>query len=83
MILRFFSGSTTPAKRPKNVSLASILTSSTPSFVLNVASTCSFSFVLRSPLSTKTRIKFSGTAAAKSAAVTELSTPPLTAQSTL
>ena len=82
IILRFFSGSVTPASLSRKVLLASMLTSSTPSLVLKVASTCSRSPVLSSPLSTKTRIKFCGIAAAKSAAVTELSTPPLTAQRT-
>ena len=61
----------------------SILTfSSTPSLVLKVVWPARARQFWSSPLSTKTKIKSCGIAAVKSAAVTELSTPPLTAQRT-
>ena len=83
MILRFFSGSLTPFRRLKNSSLASTFISSTPRRVLNISSTILASSVRSRPLSTNTAISCFGTACARSAATTELSTPPLTAQSTL
>ena len=83
MIFLFCSGSLTLAKRLKKISLASMLIRSIPKVFLNINSTCSFSPLLKSPLSTKTTITCSFIALAKSAATTLLSTPPLTAQRTL
>ena len=82
MILRFSSGSVTPASAARNRSRASTTTRSTPVAATKSFSTCSASPSRSSPWSTNTQVSWSPTALCTSAAATDESTPPDSAQST-
>ena len=82
MVLRFSSGSVTPARASKNRSAAFTWTRSTWNWRRNVSSTCSASPARMSPVSTKTQVSWSPTALWTRAAATAESTPPDSAQST-
>ncbi|MNH17156.1 hypothetical protein D3C79_768150 [compost metagenome] len=76
MILRFFSGSASPARLSRNCFSASARMTLTPMFSLNMAITWSPSCRRSRPLSTNTQVSWSPMARCSSAATTELSTPP-------
>ena len=82
MILRFVSGSVTPASFARNRSCACTCTSGTWKMPSNVSTTCSASPLRSSPWSTKTHVSWSPTARCTSSAATAESTPPESAQST-
>ena len=82
MILRFFSGSSTPASLVRKRSLASIMMRFILKVSLKIFSIDSGSFLRMRPWSTKTQVSWSPTARCTSAAQTELSTPPERAQRT-
>ncbi len=83
MILRFFSGSSTPASRSRKRSVASTYTRLASIWFLNMSMTCSDSPLRMRPWFTCTHMRFSPMARSMSAATTELSTPPESASSTL
>ncbi|MNE39159.1 hypothetical protein D3C80_1330930 [compost metagenome] len=76
MILRFFSGSASPARLPRNCSSALARITLTPMFSANMAITCSPSCRRSRPLSTNTQVSWSPMALCSSAATTDESTPP-------
>ena len=82
MILRFSSGSETPASADRKRSAASTTTRSTPVAATKSFSTCSASPERSSPWSTNTQVSWSPTAFCTRAAATEESTPPERAQRT-
>jgi len=82
MILRFASGSVTPASAPRNVSAASTTTRSIPVAATKSCSTCSASPSRSSPWSTNTQVSWSPTARWTRAAATDESTPPESPQIT-
>ena len=81
-ILRFSSGSETPASRVRKRFCACTWTSGTWKWPPNVSTTCSASFSRSSPWSTKTHVSWSPTALCTRSAATAESTPPESAQST-
>ncbi|MOA22023.1 hypothetical protein D3C78_1425510 [compost metagenome] len=83
MILRFSSGSATPARRARNLSSALARMTLTPMFSANIAITWSPSCRRSRPLSTKTQVSWSPMALCSRAATTEESTPPDRPSSTL
>ena len=76
MILRFSSGSVTPASASRNCSRASTTCRSTPVAATKSRSTCSVSPSRSSPWSTNTQVSWSPMARCTSAAATAESTPP-------
>ncbi len=76
MILRFCSGSVTPASAARNTGAASTTFRSTPVAATKSFSTCSASPVRSSPWSTKTQVSWWPMARWTSAAATAESTPP-------
>ena len=76
IVLRFSSGSTTPASRSKNRSPARTWISSMPWWRRNVSTTWSPSPSRMSPVSTNTQVSCGPTALCTSAAATAESTPP-------
>ena len=76
MILRFSSGSLTPASASRKRFCASTTWSSTPVAATKSRSTCSASPLRSSPWSTKTQVSWSPIARCTSAAATAESTPP-------
>jgi hypothetical protein len=82
MIFRFSSGSATPASSDRKRARASTTTRWTPVAATKSFSTCSASPSRSSPWSTNTQVSWSPTAFCTSAAATDESTPPDSAQST-
>ncbi len=82
MILRFSSGSVTPASASRNCSAASTTLSRTPVAATKSRSTCSASPARSSPWSTNTQVSWSPIARCTSAAATAESTPPDSPQMT-
>ena len=76
MILRFCSGSLTPARRSRNTAAASTATSGMLKWPRNSSTTCSASPARSRPVSTKTQVSWSPIASCRSSAVTAESTPP-------
>ena len=76
MILRFCSGSVTPASFERNCSCARTCTSGTWKWWPKASSTCSPSFMRSMPWSTNTQVRLSPMARCTSSAATALSTPP-------
>ena len=76
MILRFCSGSLTPASLPRNRSLASTTRRSALNASLNSDETWAASFARCSPVSTKMQVRRGPIAFSTSAAATDESTPP-------
>ena len=83
MILRFFSGSASPSRLPRNCASASARITLTPMFSANMAITWSPSCRRSRPLSTNTQVSWSPIALCSSAATTDESTPPERPSSTL
>src|SRR5512135_2351839 len=81
IILRFFSGSSTPARRERKASEASTYFKFRP-ILENVSWTRLPSPFLRTPLLTNMHVNWSPTALCTSAATTEESTPPESAHIT-
>ena len=82
MILRFCSGSVTPARRERKRSSASTATSGTLKTSRKALTTCSPSFLRIRPWSTNTHVSWSPTALWVSSAATLESTPPESPQIT-
>ncbi len=82
MILRFVSGSLTPARADRNRSFSSRMMSFTPVEATKSRSICSTSPSRSRPWSTCTQVSWSPTARCTSAAATAESTPPDRAQMT-
>ena len=82
IVLRFTSGSVTPASAEKNRSAAFTWTKSTWNCRRNVSSTCSLSPDRMRPVSTNTQVSWSPMALCTRAAATAESTPPDRAQRT-
>ena len=76
IILRFASGSLSPAKRSKNLSSASIFIIFKPKWSPNISMTCWPSSKRSKPLSTNTQVNLSPIARCNNIATTDESTPP-------
>ena len=82
IVLRFFSGSVTPASLLRKRSLASTATRFNPSLSRRFFCTLSNSFLRSTPLFTKTHVNWLPMALCTSIAATEESTPPESPQMT-